>query len=48
MNTLLECSRSDQHVILSRAHEIARYNRRHLEKICTYQIDLTKHDYQKI
>jgi hypothetical protein len=48
MNTLLERSRSDQHVILAQAHEIARHNRRHLEKICTHQIDLTKHDYQKI
>jgi hypothetical protein len=48
MNTLLERSRSDQHVVLAQAYEIARHNRRHLEKICTHQIDLTKHDYQKI
>jgi len=48
MNTLLERGRSDQHVVLAQAHEIARHNRHHLEKICTHQIDLTKHDYQKI
>jgi hypothetical protein len=48
MNTLLERSRSDQHVILTQAHEIAQHNRRHLEKICARQIDLTTHDYQKI
>jgi hypothetical protein len=48
MNALLECGRSAQHVVLSQAHEIALHNRRHLEKICNHQIDLTKHDYQKI
>jgi hypothetical protein len=48
MNRLLECSRSDQHEVLTRAHEIAMYNRQHLSKICNHQIDLTTHDYTKI
>jgi hypothetical protein len=48
MNRLLECGRSDQQAVLSRAHEIAVYNRQHLSKICNHQIDLSKHDYTRI
>jgi len=47
MNRLLECSRADQIEVLGRAHEIAMYNRQHLDKISNYQIDLTNHDYTK-
>jgi hypothetical protein len=48
MNKLFECSRNDQHAILTQAHEIAMHNRQHLHKICNHQIDLTKHDYTGI
>jgi hypothetical protein len=48
MNRLLECSRSDQHAVLTQAHEIAMHNRQHLLKICNHQIDLTKHDFTTI
>ena len=52
MNTLLECSRAGQQAVLTRAHEIAMYNRQHLNeifnKISNYQIDITTHDYTKI
>jgi hypothetical protein len=48
MNRLLECSRADQHAVLTQAHEIAMYNRQHLAKISTHQINLTTHDYTKI
>jgi len=48
MNRLLDCSRSDQHEVLTQAHEIAMHNRQHLSKICNYQVDLTTHDYTKI
>jgi hypothetical protein len=48
MNRLLKCSRADQQIVLTQAHEIAMYNRQHLAKISKHQIDLTTHDYTKI
>lgn len=48
MKTLMECSRDDQHRMLTQANEIAMYNRQHLSKICNHQIDLRKHDYTRI
>lgn len=48
MNRLLEYDRAGQHAVLTQAHEIAMYNRQHLDKICNYQINLTNHDYTQI
>jgi hypothetical protein len=48
MNLLLECSRSDQHKILSRAHDIAMFNRQRLWDIWNFRVHLIHHDYSKI
>jgi hypothetical protein len=48
MNLLLECSRSDQHKILSQAHEIAMFNRQRLWDIWNFRVHLTNHDYSNI
>lgn len=48
MNRLLECSRADQQVVLTQAHEIAMHNRQHLDDICNNKIDLFLHDYTSI
>jgi hypothetical protein len=48
MRTLLECSRADQHRMLSLAHEIAQHNRQRLSNICNYPVNILDHDYSKI
>lgn len=48
MRTLIECDRIDQQRILTKAHEIAVFNRQRLWDICNHRIDLTNHDYSTI
>jgi hypothetical protein len=48
MNRLLECSRADQAVLLTQAHEIALHNRKLLWEICNNRVDLFRYDYSAI
>lgn len=48
MNRLLECSRADQAVVLTQAHEIALHNRKLLWEICNNRVDLFRYDYSAI
>ena len=48
MNRLIECSRADQAVLLTQAHEIAQHNRTLLWEICNNRVDLFRYDYSAI
>jgi len=47
MRTLIECSRSDQQQMLTRAHNIAIFNRKRLDDLSSFRVHLTDHDYKK-
>jgi hypothetical protein len=47
MRTLIERSRADQHDMLSRAHDIAVFNRKRLDDLSSFRVHLTNHDYTK-
>jgi hypothetical protein len=48
MNTLFECGRNYQHLVLTRAHEIAMHNRQHLADIHSNKVDLFRYDRKKL